>query len=86
MHSSVESCFPRPRALYFSAPGEGPFLPPAHVLQIGASGGAKTGPARYPFTARRNGGLAHQLFVRMLEMLLANPANCISKKKKSCKL
>jgi hypothetical protein len=46
MHSSVENCFPRPRALYFAAPGGGTFLPPAHALHIGASGGGKTDPTR----------------------------------------
>nr|XP_051229030.1 uncharacterized protein LOC127346810 [Lolium perenne] len=34
----LQNCFPRPRALYFAAPGGGPFFQPAHALHISASG------------------------------------------------
>jgi hypothetical protein len=46
MQNSLEICFPRPRALYFTAPGGGPFFQPVHALQISASGGGKIGTAR----------------------------------------
>jgi hypothetical protein len=46
MHSSVENCFPRPRALYFPAPGGGAFFPHQRALQNRASGGGKFGIAR----------------------------------------
>jgi hypothetical protein len=46
MQNSVEICFPRPRALYFTAPGGAPFFQPAHALHFTAPGGGKIGTAR----------------------------------------